>query len=216
MPLHRLYQDRLGGDGCRWRGACAHARGGAAVGAPVERLDGLAKVRGTEVYGADFAPADALLVRAVRSPHFAAAFSFGDLEGWASAQAGPVQVFTAADIPGRNLFSTIPTFVDQPALAETHVRMRGEAVALVAGPPDVVEALDLDRFPVTWVPEAEMLDTDAARAGDAVKVHESRDGNILIAGLVRTGDADAALAASAHVAEAAVETAYVEHAYIEP
>lgn len=187
---------------------------GAAVGARVERLDGMPKVLGTEIYGADHIPEGALLVRAVRSPHHAARFRLGDVAGWAAEQG--VQVFTASDIPGRNLFSTIPAFVDQPALAEAHVRHRGEPVALVAGAPGVVEALDLDSFPVTWEPLAELLGTQAARAPGASRLHETREGNILIAGRVRCGDVEAGFAQAAHVAEAQVETAFVEHAYIEP
>jgi len=137
------------------------------VGARVERLDGVPKVLGTESYGADHPPEGALLVRAIRAPHHAARFAFGDIAGWAARQAGPVRVFTAADIPGRNLFGTIPAFTDQPALAETHVRHRGEAVALVAGAAEVVEALDLAGFPVDWQPLPEMLTAPEARQDGA-------------------------------------------------
>jgi aldehyde oxidoreductase len=47
-------------------------------------------------------------------------------------------------------------------------------------------------------------------------LHDSRPGNQLTQGLVRRGDAAAALAGSAHIAETRIETAFVEHAYIEP
>ncbi len=187
---------------------------GAAVGARLERLDGGPKVDGTEIYGADFAPEGALWVRVLRAPHFAARFTFGDLECWA-ARAG-VRVFTAADIPGENRFGTIPAFADQPALADGAVRMRGEAVALVAGEKAAVEALDLDSFPITWEEAAAQLDTALARAEGAVQVHAGREGNILIAGLVHCGDPEAGFAGAAHLAEAEAETPYVEHAYIEP
>lgn len=176
---------------------------GAAVGARVERLDGGPKVAGSEIYGADACPEAALLVRAVRAPYAPVSFSFGDLHAWAARHG--VQVFTAADIPGVNAFGTIPAFADQPALAERRARMRGEAVALVAGDPAVIEVLDLGTFPVAW--EA---------ADDAALVHEGRPDDTLITGLVRRGDAEAALAGAAHVAEAEMETPYVEHAYIEP
>ena len=187
---------------------------GAAVGARLERLDGAPKVAGTEVYGADYAPEGALWVRAIRSPHFAARFTFGDLDAFA-AQTG-LRVFTAADIPGQNTFGTIPPFADQPALAEGAVRMRGEAVALIAGDKATVEALAPDSFPVTWEVDPELLDPPAARAPDAPLVHQTRAGNILIGGLVRCGDTDQGFAAAAHMAEGAAQTPYVEHAYIEP
>jgi len=57
---------------------------------------------------------------------------------------------------------------------------------------------------------------DAALRDDAPLLHERAPGNVLIAGRQVTGDAEAALAACAHVAEGAFETGFVEHAYIEP
>lgn len=189
---------------------------GAAVGAAVERLDGRPKVAGREVFGADHVPQGALLVRAIRSPHAAAQFRIGDVQAWAAAQAGPVRVFTAADIPGDNRFGVIPAFRDQPALAESHVRMRGEAVALVAGDPEIIERLDLSDFPIAWKDQHGLADAEAARIPDAPLVHETRPGNVLITGKVRRGDPDRALSATAHLAGATIRTACVEHAYIEP
>ncbi|MEY8829940.1 molybdopterin-dependent oxidoreductase [Sedimentitalea sp. XS_ASV28] len=189
---------------------------GAAVGARMSRLDGAAKVAGSEMFGADHCPEDALLVRAVRSPHAAARFHFGDIAEWVAAQAGDLLVFTAADIPGENRFGVIPSFADQPALAERHVRMRGEAVALVAGMPDQMEMLDLGSFPVTWQPENDLATPDTARQAGAGSIHPERSDNILITGKVRCGDPAAAIAGAAHVATAEFRTTHVEHAYIEP
>lgn len=200
-----------------WRedGAPALRAGpGAAVGARLERLDGAPKVDGRERFGADAWPEGALVLRVVRSPHHRAGFAFGDLSGWARARG--VQVFTAADIPGRNRFGVIPPFADQPALAEGEARFRGEAVALVAGEAEVVAGLDLSDLPVTWEPRPHALTPDEARAEGAALVHESRPGNLLVAGFVRQGDWEAGLAQAAEVAEIEVETAYVEHAYVEP
>lgn len=189
---------------------------GASVGAPIERLDGMAKVAGTEVFGADYWPDGALLVRAIRSPHFHARFAFGDIDAWRNAHPGVDAVFTAADIPGRNCFGVIPPFADQPALSLDRVLLRGEAVALVAGDPDTVAALDLSDFPVSWMPEPENLDLARAQQADAPLLHSGRAGNRLVTGKVECGDAEAALATAAHVREAIIETSYVEHAYIEP
>ena len=90
---------------------------GAAVGASIIRLDGGPKVMGLEVYGADAIPADALWVRAIRSPHHHAGFRFGDFKAYRAAHAGIVCVLTASGIPGRNLFGVIPPFADQPVFA---------------------------------------------------------------------------------------------------
>jgi len=177
---------------------------GHAVGARLERLDGDPKVSGAEIYGADYRPDKALCVRAIRAPFAPAAFTIGDVVGWRNDQAGEVFVYTAADIPGENRFGTIPPYQDQPALGDRIARLRGEAVALVAGEPAVMEALDLDGFPIAWV---EMPN---------VPVHKDRADNILITGKVRRGDVEHALDQAAHIASGEFETPYIEHAYIEP
>ncbi|MEI4484583.1 molybdopterin cofactor-binding domain-containing protein [Frigidibacter sp. MR17.14] len=186
---------------------------GTAVGARVRRLDGTPKVTGTDSFGADDSPEGALLLVAVRSPHFHARFTFGDLAGFA-ARPGVAGVWTAADIPGVNRFGVIPAFADQPALAEGTARLRGEAVALVAFEPGIEP--DVSAFPVAWEVLPHELDPEAAATEGAALVHTDRPGNHLTQGFVKRGDAAAALAASAHVAEARFETAFVEHAYIEP
>ncbi len=185
---------------------------GAAIGADIARLDGAAKVAG-DSFGDDFAPEGALMVKAIRSPYPHAAFCFGDLAGFA-AKPGVAAVFTAADIPGRNAFSVIPPFADQPAIAATPARFRGECVAIVAFEPG--QDPDLTGFPITWTERPALMTPQEAEADAAPLIHPNRPKNLLIEGRVRRGDAAAALAASAHVVEGSFTTAYVEHAYIEP
>jgi aldehyde oxidoreductase len=180
------------------------------VGASVRRLDGAAKVAG-DSFGADDWPDGALVVKAVRSPHPHAGFIIGDLTGF-RARPGVAAVFTAADIPGRNAFSVIPPFADQPAIAASPARFRGECVALVAFEPAYPP--DLTDFPISWTELSPLATPDAAEAGDPI--HVNRPGNLLIEGRVRKGDAAAALTESAHVVEGTMTTAFVEHAYIEP
>ena len=72
-------------------------------------------------------------MRAIRSPHHRARFSFGDIDAFVAAHPGVVRAFTAADVPGRNLHGVIPPFADQPVFAETEARFKGEAVAAVVG-----------------------------------------------------------------------------------
>ena len=189
---------------------------GHAIGASPIRLDGVAKVTGADLFGADARPEGALSVLVLRSPHWHAAFAFGDLGAFVAAHPGLVAVFTAKDIPGINSFGVIGPFSDQPALAEGLVRFRGEAVALVAGEPDAIADLDIADFPISWSPLPHTLDPAGAMAAGADLLHASRAGNILIEGLVERGDPDAAIAASAVTATATIETSYVEHAYVEP
>lgn len=180
------------------------------IGASVRRLDGAAKVAG-DSFGADEWTEGALVLRAVRSPHPHAAFAIGDLTAFL-ARPGVVAVFTAKDIPGRNAFSVIPPFADQPAIAASPARFRGECVALVAFEPGAEP--DLSGFPIIWTPLAPLATPEAAEAG--TPLHPDRPGNLLVEGRVVRGDAARALASSAHVVEGTMTTGFVEHAYIEP
>ncbi len=203
--------------GCGGSGVDARTIGtGRAVGSSPIRLDGIPKVTGAEAYGADSFPADALSVLVVRSPHHHARFSFGDLDGFVKNHPGVVAVFTARDIPGHNVFGVIPPFADQPALAESPARFRGEAVALIAGECAAIADLDVGEFPVTWEPQPHALQPCDARVDGVHLLHAHRDGNILTTGFVERGDPETAISTAAATVSGAIETSYVEHAYIEP
>ncbi|MEM9048318.1 MAG: molybdopterin cofactor-binding domain-containing protein [Pseudomonadota bacterium] len=189
-------------------------RPGQAVGARLPRLDGLEKVDARELFGADLMPQDALLVRAIRSPHPHAGFRLGDLAAWVATTPGVVSVLAAEDLPGVNRFGVIPPFADQPALAERVARFRGEAVALVVGEETALADADLADFPVAWDPRPAI--TDPAEAAAAPALHAARPGNLLITGRVVSADAEDALARAAFTVEGSMQTAFVEHAYIEP
>ncbi|RUX51835.1 xanthine dehydrogenase family protein molybdopterin-binding subunit, partial [Mesorhizobium sp. M7A.F.Ca.US.014.04.1.1] len=161
-------------------------------------------------------PADALAVLVIRSPHYHASFAFGDLDGWAKAHPGVAGVFTAADIPGKNCFGVIGPFADQPALAEGFARLRGEAVALVAGEREAMLDIDLSDFPIRWTELPHVLQSCEARAGGAKLIHENRPANLLTSGFVERGDPEGALAGAAFTVSGVIDTSYVEHAYIEP
>ena len=192
------------------QGSWTKAEAAGAVGCAIPRLDGAAKLAG-DSFGADHWPEGALMVKAVRSPHPHAAFVIEDLTAFRD-RPGVAAVFTVADIPGRNAFSVIPPFADQPAIAASPARFRGECVAVVAFEPDADP--DLTGFPVTWHPLPALATPDEAEAGAAL--HQNRPGNLLIEGRVVKGDAARALATSAHVVEGRMTTGFVEHAYIEP
>jgi xanthine dehydrogenase molybdenum-binding subunit len=125
-----------------------------------------------------------------------------------------VAVVTAADVPGRREQGLIRP--DWPLLvAEGEiVRYVGDVLAAVAAETREAAAtaaalieVDLEALPA-------VTDPFEALAEGAPAVHEA--GNVLSTSVVRRGDADAALAAAAHVARASFRTAAIEHAFLEP
>src|SRR5204863_3574365 len=190
-PTRAEVEDALGGVLCRCTGygkiveavmaACTPAEtvlpaAGAAVGARLARLDGVPKVTGRDLFGADAVPADALWIRVVRSPHARARFTLGDL--------GPLQarlaaVLTAADVPF-NGYGIYPDIKDQPVLADGLVRYRGEAVLALVGARGEVLAIRDAEIPIAWMPEPPLLGIEAATAPGAPLVQADKPGNLLL------------------------------------
>src|SRR4029077_21196671 len=161
---------------------------GDAVGRRVPRLDGARKLSGAEIFGADEWPAEALTARAVRSPRAHASFVLGDVEAFQRTHPGIAAVFTAQDVPGANCYGVIAAFADQPVLADSVARFRGEAVALVVGDSETMRDLDLATFPVTWGPRPALMTLEEALDESAERIHPSRSHNILTTGRVARGD----------------------------
>jgi CO/xanthine dehydrogenase Mo-binding subunit/aerobic-type carbon monoxide dehydrogenase small subunit (CoxS/CutS family) len=226
-PTREEVADAIGGVLCRCTGyakildavldaapsAAPMPAAGGAVGAAIARLDGAPKVLGTDRFGADAAPADALWLRVVRSPHARAQFRLGDLDA-ARIRLGLDAILTHRDVPGLNGFGIMPNLKDQPVLAEGEVRFRGEAVLALVGTRAVVEAVRDADLPIAWEPLPALHGVEAASAPDAPQIHPHAPGNVLVRGRLVRGDV--ATASAAARAEGSFETAFVEHAYIEP
>lgn len=189
------------------------APAGAAVGASVARLDGWPKVMGTDRFGADGAPAEALWMRVVRSPHAHARFTLGALD---AAVFGLTAIVTARDVPGHNAFGILPNLKDQPALADGLVRFRGEAVLLLVGPREAVLNTPDAALPIIWAVLPALHGVRAAHAPGAAQIHPHAPSNLLVQGRLARGDVATGFAQAAATATGTFETAFVEHAYIEP
>jgi CO/xanthine dehydrogenase Mo-binding subunit/aerobic-type carbon monoxide dehydrogenase small subunit (CoxS/CutS family) len=187
-----------------------------AVGARLPRVDGWAKVAGTDRFGADEAPADALWLRVVRSPYARARFTLGDLEAVTARMPGLAAILCAKDVPGENAFGIFPGMKDQPVLAPGQVRFRGEAVLALVGTRAVVESICDAELPIEWQAEPVVSGIEAALTPGAPQIHSNVPDNVLTRGNLACGDVKAGHAAAAATVEGRFETAFVEHAYIEP
>ena len=186
------------------------------VGASIARVDGSAKVNGTEVFGDDVGQRDWLEILVIRSPFARATFAFGDLEGFLSSNPELSAILTADCVPGLNRIGVIPGFIDQPVFAERVAAFRGEAVAAVVGSRDFVRSFDPNSFPIEWEVLPAVSAMDEAIQDGACLVHADRPGNVMCSGMVRRGSLEHGLATADEVVEGDFTTSFVEHAYIEP
>jgi len=133
----------------------------------------------------------------------------------AAARSGVVRVLTAADVPGRRSQGTIyqdwPVFI---AEGET-TNCIGDVLAAVVAESDDVARAALRDIVVSYDELPGVFSPDAALAPGAPRVHPDHE-NLLSTSVVRRGDADASLAASAFVESRTFETQLIEHAFLEP
>jgi aldehyde oxidoreductase len=194
-PTRAQIADALGGVLCRCTGyqkifeAVEHCAAGIVesgetlghIGARLPKTDGMRKINGSELFGADAIPVNARWLRLIRSPHHHARFVFGDLQAFAHAH-GLDRILIASDVPS-NGYGIYPTIKDQPVFAQGDVKFLGEAVCALVGEREIVEALDASALPITWEPLPALFGIDASEsARDAV--HLDKTNNVLIDGKV--------------------------------
>ena len=136
--------------------------------ARLPRLDGARKLSGAEIFGADEWPADALIARAVRSPHAHARFALGDLEAYVSA---PIPASSRSSpprtCPAQTASASSRPFADQPVL-----RREPRALSRRGGRAGRRRQRDDARprpraFPVTWSRCRALTTLEEALADDA-------------------------------------------------
>ncbi|OGU02758.1 MAG: selenium-dependent xanthine dehydrogenase, partial [Gemmatimonadetes bacterium GWC2_71_10] len=133
----------------------------------------------------------------------------------ARALPGVCAVATAADVPGERWNGLIES--DWPAFVAEgeEVRCVGDVLAAVAAVDRYTARAATRLVDVTYRPLPPVLDPAAALAPDAPRVNPRHD-NLLERSVIRRGDVDGALAASAHVVSGRWTTQRIEHLFLEP
>ena len=181
------------------------------VGKNIHKIDGMEKVVGTALFGADLFKDHAdLFAKVVRSdlPHA----NIKNIDVSAALKVpGVVGVHTAKDVKGTNLQGLI--LRDHPALATDRVRYRGDALAVVVATTEAVAIEGRDTVKVAYEPLPVISSMDQALAPDACKIHPH--GNIMGGKRIRRGDVEKALADSDVVVSDTFHTQTVDHAFLD-
>jgi xanthine dehydrogenase molybdenum-binding subunit len=190
--------------------ACTDGR----VGQPLARIGAAQTALGDRPFVGDLTRPGLLHGALVLSPHPRARV-LGIDTSRARALPGVQAIATAADVPGERWYGLLlndwPGFVAEGE----EVRCVGDMLAAVAAIDrhTAREAAALVEVRYEVLPP--VLDPRRALAAGAPRVNPQHE-NLLERSVVRRGDADAALAASAHVASGTWATQRIEHLFLEP
>ncbi len=133
----------------------------------------------------------------------------------AKAAPGVVAVITAADVPGDRWNGLIHQ--DWPCMVAVgeDVRYVGDVVAAVAAHSEVEARAAAQLVDVTYEVLPAVTSPEDSLAPGAPQVNP-KHANLLSHSVIRRGDVDAALAASAHVVSGSWKTQRIEHLFLEP
>ena len=157
----------------------------------VPLIDGIEKVTGKARYTADLDHADALVGRIFRSPYQPRRDRPPRRLQARARSTACVAVVTGDDCP--HTYGVLPIAMNEYPLARDRVRYRGEPVAAVAAidAETAERALALIGFEVKELPA--YYTSEAARAPDAVLLHDNKPGNLEREVHHEFGDVDAGL-----------------------
>jgi len=181
------------------------------VGIAIPKVDSLEKVLGEAKYGADLPSTEPLRLKVVRSPKPHAKIVRIEIND-ALKVAGVERIFTAKDIPGRNLFGVINK--DQPILASERVRYVGDPVALVSAQTEEAAEEAAKKVLVVYEDLPFVNRPEEALKLDAPLIHEK--GNLLYEFRVIKGDVQAGFKEAEIIVEETYTTTWIDHAYLEP
>ncbi len=201
--------------GAAWRGeGLAEICTDGGVGTSLARYRGLEMVLGDRPFTDDLTRPHMLHGAVVLSPHARARVRRIETSA-ALAHPGVVAVATASDVPGERWYGLIkqdwPGFVAEGE----EVRCVGDVLAAVAAENEAAARAAAKLVEVEYEVLEPVLDpVEAARDG-APQVNPKHP-NVLSRCVIDRGDADAALAESAHVVSGSWSTQRVEHLFLEP
>ncbi len=147
----------------------------ASIGVPTPLVDGPDKVSGRARFAADYGLRETLVGRVCRSPAAHARIKRIDTSK-AETLAGVRAVVTGADVAAS--YGVLPIAMNEHALAKERVRYRGEPVAAVAAVDVETAAKALDLIEIEYEALPAYFSAAAARAGDALRLHDDKPGNI--------------------------------------
>ncbi|MTI95967.1 MAG: nicotinate dehydrogenase large molybdopterin subunit [Firmicutes bacterium] len=180
------------------------------IGKRIPRHDAEQQVTGKIIYGEDLYRPGMLHAKALYSEHSHAEILSIDTTQ-AEKLAGVRGIITHKDVPV-NRYGL--SHKDQPVLADDKVRVKGDALAVVAADTLEIAKKALKLIKVEYKPLKPVLDPVAAMAEDAPLVHG--DSNIAAHIKIRSGDVEAGFAQSDLIIEENFYTPKNEHCHIEP
>ncbi len=185
------------------------------VGQSLRRVAGEAMALGSRPYVDDMTRPGLLHGAVTLSPHARARVKRIDTSK-AEAVPGVVAVATAKDVPGNRwyglLYNDWPGFVAEGE----ETRSVGDMLAAVAAEDKLTARRAASLVEVDYEVLSPVVDPEAAMKSGAPTVNPNKPDNILSRSEIRRGDAESALAKSAHVVSATWKTQRIEHLYLEP
>jgi len=184
------------------------------VGQNLARYQGLELAMGDRPYTDDLKLPDMLEGAVLLSEHSRATIRSIDTS-LAERHPGVVAVVTAADVPGQNLVGLI--YEDWPPFIGVGMKtsMVGDVLAAVAAVDEHTARAAAKLIKVEYDVERPIVDPEESVQPGAPRINPTHE-NVLGHSVIKRGDADAALAASAHVASGTWQTQRIEHLYLEP
>jgi selenium-dependent xanthine dehydrogenase len=184
------------------------------VGKSLARYQGLELAMGDRPYTDDLKLPDMLEGAVLLSEHARATILAIDTT-LAEQMPGVVAVVTANDVPGQNRVGLI--YEDWPPFIGVGMTtsMVGDVLAAVAAVDEHTARAALKLIKVDYEVHAPIVDPEQSIRPETPRLNPNHD-NLLGHSVIRRGDADKALAESAHVVTGTWQTQRIEHLYLEP